>query len=149
MHQVSKESAIHLWVTFLVRTKQIETVYIGQTKRKLRVRLKEHFNSVAKKNMCSALAYHAIDEGHEFDFEAPRILCREENLTKREFLESHYIIKNKNSVNFRCEKESVSLIYSNILADLKLWYNNYDLLVNPNIPKKTSIAILQLSLVKV
>lgn len=111
VYQITCESCAKL--------KHKDTVYIGQTKRKLRDRLREHFNSVTKKQMSSALAIHAIDENHEFCFENPKILCREENLAKREFLESHYIMKNKNSVNFRCEKECVSLIYSNILSELK------------------------------
>ena len=58
-----------------IKIKQKPKVYIGQTKRKLRDHIKEHFNSVALNQMVSALAVHAIDENHEFTFEEPKILC--------------------------------------------------------------------------
>lgn len=96
-----------------------KSVYIGQTKRRLHIRLREHFNSCIHHPTSSALAIHASEHQHEFSFEETRILARENNTKKREFLESYFIMKDRQTINFKRDKEQWSLLYSDILTSLK------------------------------
>jgi hypothetical protein len=83
-------------------------VYIGETKRKLSVRIREHKRddvNRTKPGNKTAIIQHSNDAKpakHTFDFESPLILNSENNWYKRRFLESSYIqFNNPNSVNFK------------------------------------------------
>lgn len=77
----------------------------------------QHKKSVEKKESHrSALAGHALNFNHRFDFENPFILDRHNQLWKREFLEELHIYSNKKCVNIKSkESKNVSSIYANIL----------------------------------
>lgn len=63
----------------------------------------------------SALAYHAITNNHNFDFENVKILERESNFEKRALLEEIYIKSSKNCVNKKSiESKNVNDIYSKL-----------------------------------
>ena len=52
---------------YKIQCNNCDKLYIGQTKRKLNTRLKEHVNHFKNKNPeKSAMAKHAIDTGHTF-----------------------------------------------------------------------------------
>ena len=83
----------------------IGAVYIGETGRKLRVRLSEHQRScqqnlevedvdaLAQRNqrVDYGLLKHFVEFGHDMRWEAVEILAMESNLRKRRLLESIYI----------------------------------------------------------
>lgn len=107
-------------VVYLINCKSCEeqqksSVYIGQTKKRLRERINQHCNNVKKQQLTTALSIHATDHKHSFDFENPKILTIEKDVKKREFLESYHIMMNPASINFMCEREKASLHYNNIL----------------------------------
>lgn len=97
------------------------SVYIGQTKRYLKERMKEHEYDVKtskniNKTTHTALVEHILQKpDHNFDFDNCRILGAESNLKKRLLLEMIEIKKNKNSVNKRTDIESLNSIYFSIL----------------------------------
>lgn len=96
------------------------SLYVGETGRKLRVRLREHFYSVGKSLPSSALSFHALEEKHDFDFENVRVLCYEKDMQKRRFLESYFIhLYDKFSVNLKTEYEKSSLVYSDVFEKIK------------------------------
>jgi hypothetical protein len=80
--------------------------YIGQTKRKLCVRLSEHEKSCKgdlshlepNSNFDNGIPYHVATTGHEFGFEETKIVDREINRFRRRLLEGIHIQKNKDSV---------------------------------------------------
>lgn len=96
------------------------TIYIGQTSRELRVRMKEHFSSLTKKSGLTALSIHAIDEKHEFDIDNAIILHHESNTTKRLFYESFYInIYDNESINYKVDRERSQVVYGNLIQKTK------------------------------
>lgn len=53
---------------YLITCQQCDAIYIGLTKRKLETRFAEHLADCDKPlNQDSAMAYHAISNGHEID----------------------------------------------------------------------------------
>lgn len=90
--------------------------YIGMTSQHLEVRMDQHEKSVKNgKPEKSALAYHAITNNHNFDFENVKILERESNFEKRALLEEIYIKSSKNCVNKKSiESKNVNDIYSKL-----------------------------------
>jgi len=90
-------------------------VYVGQTKNKLKDRLKKHDSDVKNKFPRTALVEHVCDTGHTFNFKDTMILENETKLRERLFLEMFHINKSKNSVNFRRDVENLSTIYNNLI----------------------------------
>ena len=88
---------------------------MGQTKNKVRDRLKQHKNDTIKKLQSTALARHAKDKGQHFDHNNVRILEREKILSDRLFFEMVHINKTDNCVNSRTDIDSLSCIYNNLL----------------------------------
>ena len=88
---------------------------MGQTKNKVRDKLKQHKNDTIKKLQSTALARHAKDKGHHFDHDNVRILEREKILSDRLFFEMVHINKTDNCLNSRTDIDSLSCIYNNLL----------------------------------
>lgn len=96
---------------------QCNGIYVGQTKRQLEVRIKEHKRTVDTRTTTTALSQHAIDNKHYFDFENIKILERESKTNKRLTLESLHIKKNINkAVNKKEDSDQISSTYNILLA---------------------------------
>lgn len=107
------------------RSVEQTTIYVGETQRALKIRLKEHFASVIKSLPKSALSIHAIEQGHSFNFEDVQVLKKEKHLSKRRFYESFFVnIYNTEAVNLRTESERSALIYAEIIDKIKKYYRN-------------------------
>lgn len=89
--------------------------YIGQTKQWLKSRMYSHQYDITKKKTNTALAMHASNTTHKFDFEDVKILDTESNLGKRLLLEMIHINCTENCVNQRKDIEGLSNIYGNLL----------------------------------
>ena len=93
-----------------------KAVYIGQTKRFLKKRLREHKNNIRESpNKQNALTKHAIEKDHFFDFDKTKILANEQNYKKRLLLEMCHIVGTDDAVNLRTDVENLSKIYNPIL----------------------------------
>lgn len=96
-------------VVYKIPCSGCDKCYIGQTGRKVEVRLKEHKASEKnghKDNVC-ALARHAYQNKHSFDIHNFKILDKVDNKNKREFSEMFFIKKfEDNIVNYKrdCDK---------------------------------------------
>lgn len=99
-----------------------DKTYVGTTGRPLNIRMEEHARDVKRGDIFqkshTALAEHAVNEGHMFDTENPKILCKESCSRKRILLESFNIFMSKNTVNYRQDTEGINKIYKNILSML-------------------------------
>ena len=79
--------------------------YIGQTKRKLRVRIMEHQKSCLTdlsniqpdSNFDNGIPFYLASTGHSFDFNSTKILEQEPNSFKRRILESIHITNKQSS----------------------------------------------------
>lgn len=89
--------------------------YIGQTKRLLSTRIKEHKLSCAKLKTNTALSEHHVDTGHFFKFNDIKILDTETHLHKRLFLEMVNIYQNKNCLNKKTDIQNLTCIYTYLL----------------------------------
>ena len=73
--------------------------YIGQTRRALKFRVKEHMRHVSKQEFeKSAIANHSWSFGHEFVFPKAKIIHAPISLSELYFLESFAIFAHSNSL---------------------------------------------------
>lgn len=92
--------------------------YIGQTKQKLKARIRNHetdckmYNSDKSAN--TALARHRFSTLHTFNFDDTRILETETNLGKRKILESIHI-KKTNDYCINKQENNLSAMYDGLL----------------------------------
>ena len=90
-------------------------VYIGQTKRNLNTRLKEHQRAIKQqKPENSALCEHVIETDHLIGWSNARILKVETNYFKRLTAESWFIHSHPKVLN-RSDGESLPVIYRSLL----------------------------------
>ena len=100
-------------VVYKISCKQCEVSYVGQTKRTLATRVKEHSRSVdaAKTSLFvdrkgkndTGLPAHCLDTdfSHRFDFDNAEVLCRETHWGKRLKKEAKYIAMVENTCNIQ------------------------------------------------
>ena len=86
-------------VVYKINCLNCDKVYIGQTSRSLKSRVKEHVRAVATEDKNSLLAKHCAETQHSFDFEQTQIIDREKQWHKRLFLEAWHSVADSNSIN--------------------------------------------------
>ena len=75
-------------VVYAIGCKDCPKIYIGETSRQARQRVKEHKDHVRKgAREKSAVAEHVIEATHAIHWQA-RVIGKEQNLTKRKVLEA-------------------------------------------------------------
>lgn len=90
-------------------------VYIGQTGQILNKRLCQHKNNIKNKIEKSAVVEHYKKQEHEYNFDKVRVLHKEKNWQKREFLEQAEIYLNHKTINKKADFQSLNFHYRNIL----------------------------------
>ncbi|EFN71434.1 hypothetical protein EAG_10167, partial [Camponotus floridanus] len=86
--------------------------YIGQTKRHLRTRVKEHCNNIKlHESNHSVISKHRLESGHDFDWSKPHILHNEKYVSKREIACMFFIKRFKNLINLQKDTDSLNNIY--------------------------------------
>ena len=99
-------------VVFEVPCKDCDFVFVGQTKRDLNSRLKEHQKAIKQqKPENSALCEHVILLDHVIDWANSRILKTESNFSKRLTAESWFILSRPKVIN-RSDGESFPISLS-------------------------------------
>ena len=106
-------------VVYKIPCGQCDKCYIGTTKNKLGVRIKQHINDCrivnAHKPNRTALSSHHFSTEHTFNFDDVKVLDTEGNARKRFLSESLYIKLHENSINFKSDTQYLSTIYSGLL----------------------------------
>ena len=74
-------------------------VYIGQTDRDVRTRIKEYRRAVNKQDKNSKIAQHVNKQDHNMDFHITTIIDKAANYHKRLFLEAWYSQRKSNAGN--------------------------------------------------
>ncbi|XP_044745300.1 uncharacterized protein LOC123307145 [Coccinella septempunctata] len=96
-----------------------EGSYVGQTKQLLKNIIRQHQNDCKKGLTTTGLSDHCKNTGHNFDFENPKILHREDNLEKRLTKEMISIKNTENNVNLITDTMSLNNIYINLIKRCK------------------------------
>ena len=87
-------------VVYEVNCGECEMKYVGETKRRLKDRIGEHYRAVDKRKVqLSALAEHNVKSGHVPQWDSVRILDQERNWFSRRFKEARHIISNEHVLN--------------------------------------------------
>ncbi|KYN01690.1 hypothetical protein ALC62_07519 [Cyphomyrmex costatus] len=93
-----------------------DSTYVGQTKRQLQTRIKEHRNNIRMdSSKHSVISQHIIDYGHSFDWENVDIMDVEHNYKKRLISEMLHIKEQSKGLNYMRDTELLSESYISIL----------------------------------
>lgn len=102
-------------VVYCIPCGQCEKEYIGQTGRRLKDRITSHKSDIRNNKQSCTLAIHATGHNHNIAYENVRILDRERNTHKRNFLEMTNIFSSHNTLNSKKDIEGLSIIYTYLL----------------------------------
>jgi len=103
-------------VVYKLNCNNCDKVYIGQTKRHLGTRVKEHFNNIKNTSgNYSVVSNHRLLFNHDFQWDKPIILHKERNKKKREISEMFLIKKFDNNINLQKDTENLNPIYNKLL----------------------------------
>jgi len=107
-------------IVYKIGCKDCDKVYIGQTKRHLETRIKEHKNNIKNPSgNYSVVTNHRLSEEHDFKWDEPIILHKERNRRKREIAEMFFIkkyMKTKTSLNLQRDTENLNPIYDRLIT---------------------------------
>ncbi|XP_024892886.1 uncharacterized protein LOC112468084 [Temnothorax curvispinosus] len=91
--------------------------YIGQTKRHLETRVKEHFCDIRKNiDNHSVVSKHRLTHNHDFNWQQPKILYKERHFKKREISEMFFIKKCDSAINLQKDTESLPANYNRLIG---------------------------------
>jgi len=85
-------------VVYPIRCKECHHIYVGQTGRQLKDRVKEHERAVRRGDRSNACAKHTLENGHELDLGNVHVIHYEKNMYTRLTLESFSIAANHSRV---------------------------------------------------
>ncbi|KAJ8664749.1 hypothetical protein QAD02_006411 [Eretmocerus hayati] len=95
--------------------------YIGQTTQFLRKRVLQHKNNInSRTQQPNVLTLHRLEDGHEFDWENPKILDTEHHYNKRLISEMFQIQLEDNSLNIREDTKKLNSLYKNFFIDFHI-----------------------------
>ena len=86
-------------VVYRINCKECNKVYVGQTSRALKTRIKEHTKTFFNLDRNSQLVQHHLQTQHDFDFDGVEIIDRESQWNKRLVLEAWHSMRESNSIN--------------------------------------------------
>jgi len=90
----------HNCVVYLIPCKDCDATYVGQTKRQLNTRIKEHKSDINRNKLSlSAITRHRIESHHKFDWGNIKILDQEPSYNKRLISEMIHINRQTNGLN--------------------------------------------------
>jgi len=99
-------------VVYKITCKDCDASYVGQTKRQLHTRLKEHKMDINKKSgINSVISLHQLNNSHSFDWENVEILDKEHSYYNRITSEMIHIKKQINGINKQNDTEQFPDIY--------------------------------------
>ena len=87
--------------------------YVGETKRQLQIRIKEHQSDIKHKRD-TVVSEHANEFQHEFDFNDVQILDRENRYYSRILSEMIYILLQDSPLNKQEDTNKLSSMYKNL-----------------------------------
>jgi len=106
-------------VIYKIACNNCDATYVGQTKRQLRTRIKEHKNNIKldQSKLC-VISEHIIKFNHSFDWDNVKILDCESKFYKKITSEMIHIKEQKASLNLNSDTELLNESYFDILKEL-------------------------------
>lgn len=99
-------------VVYQIKCKMCDSIYVGQTKRHLGVRINEHRRNIKNSSSnFSVVSEHRLNFDHEFDWSNPSVLHKENHRKKREIAEMYFIKKLNSTINLQKDTENFSTTY--------------------------------------
>jgi len=106
-------------VIYKIACKDCDASYVGQTKRQLKTRLREHMNNIRQDySKHTVVSEHIVNFNHAFDWENVQILDHEHNYYKRLISEMIHIKEQKNGLNCINDTDNLDDCYFDILNTL-------------------------------
>ena len=106
-------------VVYKIRCNDCDASYVGQTKRQLGTRIKEHKNNFKQQNSkLSVISQHRLEKNHEIKWNEIEILDTEPNFHKRLISEMIHIKTQKNGLNIMEDIEPLNPMYFPLLNKL-------------------------------
>lgn len=106
-------------VVYKINCTDCDASYVGQTKRQLKTRVREHRLDINKKSGSpSVISEHRLSENHDFDWDNVQILDKESSFKKRSISEMLHIKKQVSGLNKQGDTELFSDSYLPILDHL-------------------------------
>jgi len=103
-------------VVYKIMCKDCDASYVGQTKRQLKTRVKEHrYNLKSLTAKPSVITEHILQHSHSFNWENVKILDTEANFYKRMVSEMLHIKEQTNGLNAQTDTELLDNAYSDVL----------------------------------
>lgn len=99
----------------MISCRDCEKTYVGQTKRQLNTRIKEHKNDIKKSCSPSVISKHKLDFSHDFDWDNVRILDGEPSYGKRLISEMVFIKRQRAGLNNQNDTERLPDSYLPII----------------------------------
>lgn len=105
-------------LVYMINCNDCDAKYIGQTKRQLITRIKEHSSNIKKHiSNYNVISKHRCEFNHEFDWFGTKVLHCEKQRRKREIAEMFLIKKHTNTINLQKDTENLNAVYDNIIFD--------------------------------
>jgi len=106
-------------VVYKIQCRDCEATYVGQTKRQLKTRLREHKNNLKlDQSKHSVISEHITKYNHSFDWENTKIMDSESRYFKRIISEMIHIKEQKVSLNLNSDTELLDECYFDTLNEL-------------------------------
>jgi hypothetical protein len=106
----------HSNVVYKILCRECEAAYVGQTKRQLKTRVKEHRSDINRNpGSPSVISCHRLETDHDFDWDGVEILDTEPSLQKRLISEMLHIKRQASPLNKQKDTESLSTEYLPVL----------------------------------
>jgi len=122
VHKDTVETVSNNNVVYKISCMNCEASYVGQTKRQLKTRVKEHFilhfNLMSESANPSVITEHILQMSHSFDWENVRILDTERNYFKRSISEMIHIREQSFGLNAQKDTELLDSAYYDILEKI-------------------------------
>jgi len=109
----------HQGVVYKISCQDCDASYIGQTKRQLGTRIKEHASDINKKNGSpSVISKHRLNFRHDFEWDNVKIINNERSYPKRQISEMVHIKKQQNGLYKHSDTDLLPISYTPILDPL-------------------------------
>jgi len=106
-------------VVYKISCNDCNASYVGQTKRQLKTRLKEHKNNLKQdSSKHSVISEHIVKYNHSFDWDNTKIMDRDSNYYKRIISEMIHIKEQKEGLNLNSDIELLNESYFDTLCEL-------------------------------
>jgi len=120
--KVHKDHTEHIHksnIVYKIHCNNCDASYVGQTKRQLKTRTKEHFNNIKlDKSRHSVITQHILEFNHSFNWNDIKILDSEPNYNRRLISEMLHIKEQTNGINLKKDTEFLDESYFNLLDTL-------------------------------